>query len=173
MHEFAADPPVERRVGEVLADSEATVAIAEGCTGGLVTALLTAVPGASDYLDRALVPYSYDSLRETLAVSRETLDDHGVVSEPATREIARGVRDTAKTTWGLATTGVAGPSGGSAATPVGTVFVAVSHAGPWGTGASGVTVERHEFDGDRSAVRELGARRALADLRDRVREQRT
>jgi len=168
MHDHAEDPPVERRVGEALADGDATVAVAEGVTGGLVAALLTAVPGASDYLDRVLVPYSYDSLRETLAVSRETLDAHGVVSGPATREMARGVRDTATTTWGVGTTGVAGPSGGTSATPVGTVVVAVAYAGPWGTETSETTVERYVFDGDRAAVRERGARQALADLLARV-----
>lgn len=168
MRQFAADTPIERRVGEALADADETVAVAEGCTGGLVAALLTDVPGASGYLDRALVPYSYDSLRELLAVSRETLDEHGVVSAPVTREIARAVRDTAKTTWGVATTGVAGPGGGSDETPVGTVFVAVAFAGEWGTGTSDATVERYELDGDRHGIREQAARRALSDLLDRV-----
>lgn len=164
MREHAAEPPVEETVGTALRETDATVAVAEGCTGGLVAALLTAVPGASDYLDRGLVPYSYDSLRETLAVSRETLDEHGAVSAPATREIAQGVRDTATTTWGVATTGVAGPGGGTAETPVGTVFVAVAYAGPWGTERSTVSVERYEFDGDRRTVRERGARAALSEL---------
>lgn len=172
MREHAADPPVEETVGEALRETGGTVAVAEGCTGGLVAALLTAVPGASDYLDRALVPYSYDSLRETLAVSRETLDDHGVVSPAATREIAQGIRDTAKTTWGVATTGVAGPGGGSAETPVGTVFVAVAYAGEWGTGSSTVSVERYEFEGDRRDVRERAARRALSDLLSHVEDRR-
>lgn len=171
MDEFAADPPVERAVGRALREADQTVAVAEGCTGGVVSALLTAVPGASDYLDRAMVPYSYDSLRELLAVSRETLDEHGVVSDAATGEIARGVRDTAKTTWGVATTGVAGPDGGSDETPVGTVFVAVAYAGPWGSGTSSVAVERYEFDGDRTAVRERGARAALSDLLCRVEDR--
>jgi nicotinamide-nucleotide amidase len=165
MRQFAADPPVEREVADLLADREERVAVAEGCTGGLVAALLTSVPGASAYLDRGLVPYSYDSLRELLALDRERLDAHGVVSEPVTADIARAARDTARTTWGLATTGVAGPDGGSETTPVGTVFVAVAYAGPWGTGTSETTVARYEFDGDRAAVRERGARQALRDLR--------
>lgn len=171
MRQFASETPIERRVGERLTDAGERVAVAEGCTGGLVSALLTDVPGASDYLDRALVPYSYDSLRELLAVSRETLDEHGVVSVPATREIARAVRDTAKTTWGVATTGVAGPGGGTEETPVGTVFVAVAYAGEWGTRTSDATVERYELDGDRREIRERTARRALSDLLDRIEDR--
>jgi len=166
MRQFAEDPPIERRVGDRLTDCDETVAVAEGVTGGLVSALLTSVPGASANLDRALVPYSYDSLRELLAIDRERLDAHGVVSEPVTADIARAARDTAKTTWGLATTGVAGPDGGSAETPVGTAYVAVAYAGPWSTETSGTTVARYEFDGDRAAVRERAARQALADLHD-------
>jgi len=168
MHQFAEDPPIERRVGDALTDREETVAVAEGLTGGLVSALLTDPPGASAYLDRALVPYSYDSLRELLALDRERLDAHGVVSEPVTADAARGARDTAKATWGVATTGVAGPDGGSEETPVGTAFVAVADAAPWGTDASETTVARYEFDGDRATVRERAARQALRDLLARV-----
>jgi nicotinamide-nucleotide amidase len=164
MHEFASDPPIEERVGDLLGERNETVAVAEGCTGGLVGALLTSVPGASDYLDRVVVAYDYDALRDLLAVSRETLDEHGAVSEPAVRETAQGIRDTADATWGVSTSGVAGPGGGSEETPVGTVFVGVAYAAPWGTSDSGTTVARYEFEGDRAAVRERGARQALLDL---------
>jgi nicotinamide-nucleotide amidase len=164
MHEFADDPPVERWVGDLLRDRGETVAVAEGCTGGLVGALLTATPGASDYLDRVLVPYDYDALRDLLAIPRETLDDHGAVSAPAVEAAARAARDTADATWGVATGGVAGPDGGTDETPVGTAFVGVAYAAPWGTGDSESTVARYEFDGDRAAVRERIARQALRDL---------
>jgi nicotinamide-nucleotide amidase len=166
MHEFASDPPVEERVGDILGDRGETVAVAEGCTGGFVGALLTSVPGSSDHLDRAVVPYDYDALRDLLAVSRETLDDHGAVSEPAVREAAQGIRDTADATWGVATSGIAGPGGGSDEKPVGTGFVGVAYAAPWGSGDSSTTVARYEFDGDRAAVRERLARQALRDLCD-------
>ncbi|SDG22254.1 CinA family protein [Halorientalis regularis] len=168
MHEFASDPPIEETVGDRLREADQTVAVAEGCTGGLVATLLTATPGASDYLDRALVPYSYDSLRELLALDRELLDEHGVVSGPVTRDLARAVRDTAGTTWGLATAGVAGPEGGTPEKPVGTAFVAVAYAGEWGSGTSTASVERYGIDGDRAAVRERVARRALSDLNSHV-----
>jgi nicotinamide-nucleotide amidase len=171
MQQYASEPPIEETIAETLRDREERVAVAEGCTGGLVGSLLTDVPGTSDYLDRVLVPYSYDSLRELLAISREALDTHGVVSAPVTEEIARATRDTAKVTWGIATTGVAGPDGGTADIPVGTGFVAVAHAADWGTEASGATVSRYEFPGSRREVKEQLARQALRDLDARATEE--
>jgi nicotinamide-nucleotide amidase len=172
MREFAADPPVEERVGDALRAAGETVAVAESCTGGLVGSLLTDVPGSSDYFDRSLVTYSYGAKRDLLAVARETLDEYGAVSEPVAREMARGVRDTADADWGVATTGVAGPTGGTEATPVGTVFVGVAHAAPWGSGDSWARVQRYEFDGDRRQVKEQIARQALRDLETAVEEKR-
>jgi len=164
MRDFAEDPPVEQRVGDQLAERAETLSVAETATGGLVGALVTSVPGASDYLDRVLVPYDYDALRTTLAVPRETLDEHGAVSEPVTRDLARAARDTADATWGVATAGVAGPGGGTEDKPVGTGFVGIAYAAPWESGDSTARVSRYEFDGDRVAVRERLARRALRDL---------
>ena len=165
MHDYADDPPLERQVGKDLRNADATVAVAEAATGGLVATLLTDPPGASDYFDRGFVTYAYDSLREVLAVSRETLDDHGAVSGPAVREMAQGARDRARVDYGVATAAVAGPGGGTDDRPVGTAFVAVAEAKPWESGESGVTVERYSFDGDRAAVCERVARQALRDLR--------
>jgi nicotinamide-nucleotide amidase len=168
MREFASDPPVEERVGDALRAAGATVAVAESCTGGLVGSLLTDVPGSSDYFDRSLVTYSYGAKQSTLAVSREALDAHGAVSEPVAREMAAGVRDVAGATWGLSTTGIAGPSGGTPEKPVGTVFVGVARAADWGTGDSFVRVRHHEFDGDRTQIKERIARTALRTLADAV-----
>ena len=165
------DEPVAERVGERLRERGETVAVAESCTGGLIGSLLTDVPGSSDYFDRSVVTYSYDAKRDLLAVSREALDEHGAVSEPVAREMARAVRDTADVTWGVATTGVAGPTGGTAETPVGTAFVGVAYAAPWGSGESTTTVERHAVDGDRRAVKRGIARRALGDLLAAVEER--
>lgn len=156
--------PIEARVGEALRGTGETVAVAESCTGGLVGSLLTDVPGSSDYFDRGLVTYSYDAKLESLGVSREALDEDGAVSERVAREMARGVRDVAGTTWGVATTGIAGPDGGTAEKPVGTVFVAVAYAGAWGSGDSYATVSRHEFDGSRAEIKAQVAERALERL---------
>lgn len=156
----AADA-IERRLGDALRESDATIAVAESCTGGLVGSLLTDVPGSSDYFDRSLVTYSSRAKRALLAVSRESLDAHGAVSEPVARGMARGARDTADATWGLATTGIAGPDGGTDEKPVGTVYIGVAHAGEWGTGESTSRVEHHVFDGTRTEVKAKIARRAL------------
>ncbi|PSP84335.1 CinA family protein [Halobacteriales archaeon QS_1_68_17] len=170
MRQFADDPPIEERLGELLRERGEALAVAESCTGGLVGSLVTDVPGSSDYFDRSLVTYAYDAKREALAVSREALDERGAVSAPVAREMARGVRDVADVTWGLSTTGVAGPTGGTEETPVGTVYVGVAYAADWGTGASRATVERHEFDGSRREIKERIARGALRDLAAAVRE---
>lgn len=164
MDEYAEDPPVEQRVAEDLRAAGETVAVAEAATGGLVATLLTSLPGASDYFDRGYVTYAYDSLREELAVSRETLDEHGAVSGPSVSEMAQAARDRARTDYGVATAAVAGPGGGTDKRPVGTAFVAIASAAPWESGESGVSVERYKFDGGRRAVREQVARQALCDL---------
>jgi nicotinamide-nucleotide amidase len=170
MSDEAADA-IQARIGEALRETDATVAVAESCTGGLIGSLLTDVPGSSDYFDRSVVTYSYDAKRDLLAVDREALDEAGAVSEPVARGMARGVRDTADVTWGVATTGVAGPSGGTDETPVGTAYVGVAYAAPWGSGESSTSVERYEFDGDRTTVKRRIAEQALADLHDAVRSR--
>ncbi|WP_254537443.1 CinA family protein [Halomarina litorea] len=162
------DEPIEKRVGEVLRERDATLAIAESCTGGLVGSRITDVSGASDYFDRSVVSYSYDAKRDLLAISRETLDDHGAVSEPVARQMARAVCDTADATWGLATTGIAGPDGGTDEDPVGTVYVGVANAAPWGTGESRTTVKRHVVEGTREEVKAGFVDRALTDLLERI-----
>jgi nicotinamide-nucleotide amidase len=159
---------IEERVGDALRDRGESVAAAESCTGGLVGSLLTDVPGASDYFDRSVVTYSYDAKLETLGVSRERLDGEGAVSGPVAREMARGVRDAAGVTWAVATTGIAGPTGGSDEKPVGTVFVGVAHAGAWGSGDSWCSVERYGFDGSRTEIKRQIAEQALEDLFEAV-----
>jgi nicotinamide-nucleotide amidase len=157
---------IERRLGRRLRDRAETIAVAESLTGGLVGSLLTDVPGASDYLDRSVVAYSNDAKLDCLGVSRESLDAHGAVSAPVAREMARGVRDDAGTTWGVSTTGIAGPGGGTEEKPVGLVFVGVAYAAPWGTGDSFARAERRVLDGDRPAVKAESARWALRAVED-------
>lgn len=158
------DRELPMEVADALRDREETVAVAESCTGGLIGAALTAIPGASDYFEAGLTTYAYDAKRRHLGVSREHLDEHGAVSEPVALEMARGVRDVADVTWGVATTGVAGPTGGSEETPVGTVFLAVAYAGPWDSGTSYATAARVELEGDRADVRAKTVDRALESL---------
>jgi len=152
------------RVGEALRSRGETVATAESCTGGLVGSLLTDVSGSSDYYDRSVVTYSYDAKLELLSIPRETLDSEGAVSEPVAEAMARAIRDNAGVTWGLATTGIAGPTGGSKEKPVGTVYIGVAHAGPWGSGDSWADADRYVFDGSRTQIKRRIADRALEDL---------
>jgi len=155
---------IEKIAGEQLRERGETLAVAESLTGGRVCARLTAIPGASDYFDRGVVAYSNRAKQTDLGVSRESLDADGAVSESVAREMARGVRDTAGTTWGVSTTGIAGPTGGSDDKPVGLVYVGVAYAGPWGSESSFSRVDRHVFDGDRQAVAQQSAAAALSVL---------
>jgi nicotinamide-nucleotide amidase len=164
------DRPTAATLGDALRELDVTLSIAESCTGGLLAAAVTEVPGASDYFEAGMVTYAYGAKRRLLGVSREALDEHGAVSEPVARAMARAVRDTADVDWGVATTGVAGPTGGDEETPVGTAYVGVAHAAPWGTEASFVRSERVVVDGDRGDVKRGAADAALGALLRAVRE---
>jgi nicotinamide-nucleotide amidase len=161
-----AAPPVAERAGERLADCGETLAVAESCTGGLVGSRVTDVPGASEYFDRSCVTYTYRAKRQLLGVDSETLEAEGAVSESVGHQMAQGVRDTAETDWGLSTTGVAGPERPRSGKPVGTVYVGVARADDPATGEPVTTVERYQFDGTRTEIKERVARQALADLLD-------
>jgi nicotinamide-nucleotide amidase len=115
-------------VGELLRRRGATLAVAESCTGGLIANWLTNTPGSSDYFLFSAVVYANDSKVKVLGVSEETLARKGAVDEETARQMAEGARRAAGATYGLATTGIAGPGGGSAEKPVGTICSAL--AGP-------------------------------------------
>ena len=157
---------IARQVGERLRDSEATIATAESITGGLLSSCLIDIPGASDYVDRSFVAYAYDAKRNMLGITREALDRHGAVSEPVAREMATRARDIADVTWGVSTTGIAGPTGGSEEKPVGTVYIGVAYAAPWGSRASESIVQRENLDGTRLEIKEQATQRALETLVD-------
>ncbi|MDZ7687742.1 MAG: CinA family protein [Halobacteriales archaeon] len=160
---------VRDELAETFADREEYIAVAESATGGLVGSLITDIPGASDFFDRSVVTYTYDAKLEELCVSREALDEHGAVSASVAREMARGVRDKSGTTWGVSTSGIAGPTGGTDEKPVGTVFISVAYAGDWGTQDSYAKAERHVFDGDRRELKRRFAETALRELIDEAR----
>ena len=136
--------------------------LAEACTGGLITASLTDVPGASAVVERGFVPYSNESKGEQLGVPLALLQAHGSVSAEAVAAMAAGALERSRADWAVAETGIAGPAGGTEAKPVGLVFVAVHRRG------GEAVVERHVFQGDRRQVRQAAATRALALLLERV-----
>ena len=148
---------------ESLARRGETVATAESLTGGLLSALLTDVPGASRSLVGGVVSYATRVKVSVLDVPPDVVERHGVVSEECAVAMARGVRRRLDATWGVATTGVAGPDT-QEGRPVGTVWVAV--AGP-GRPASRLLA----LTGDRRAIREASCGAALSLLQDLLREE--
>ncbi len=122
--------PLEAVVGNLLRSRNETLALAESCTGGLVAHRITGVSGSSDYFLLSAVTYANTAKVRILGVSAKTLADHGAVSEETAQEMAEGARKAVGATWGLSTTGIAGPGGGTEEKPVGTVCVGL--AGPAG-----------------------------------------
>jgi nicotinamide-nucleotide amidase len=113
-------------IGRWLTERKETLAIAESCTGGWVANRLTNVSGSSNYFDRGIITYSNAAKVEMLGVPEEIIKEHGAVSEQTARAMAEGVRRVAKTTYGLSTTGIAGPTGGTPDKPVGLVWIALA-----------------------------------------------
>ena len=138
-----------------------TLAVAESCTGGLLSAHLTDVPGASEVFLGGVVSYSNEAKEHFIDVPHETLVEHGAVSEEVARAMAEGVRARFGSDWGAGITGIAGPTGGTEEKPVGLVHWAV--AGP-----DGVSAKHHVFLGDRSIVRVWSLNATLDLLRRRL-----
>ena len=121
---------LETALGKLLKNAGKTIALAESCSGGYVSHLITTVPGSSAYFQGAVVPYHNAFKERILGVKSETLSSHGAVSEATVAEMAEGVRTLFNADYGLASSGIAGPDGGTADKPVGTVWIAC--AGPEG-----------------------------------------
>lgn len=118
--------PGEVLMGNLLKKNHLTIAAAESCTGGLVTSRLTDVPGSSEYVLGSIVSYSNEVKEKLVGVRHETLVAHGAVSRETAQEMAEGVRKAIGTDIGIATTGIAGPGGGTEEKPVGLVYTAVA-----------------------------------------------
>jgi nicotinamide-nucleotide amidase len=113
-------------IGKLLKEKGLTLAVAESCTGGYVSHLITSVPGSSDYFLGSIVPYAYEIKMRQLGVKPETLETYGAVSEPTIKEMANLVRAKFNTDIGVATSGIAGPGGATPDKPVGTIWIAYS-----------------------------------------------
>jgi nicotinamide-nucleotide amidase len=149
---------LEAVVGALLKETGLTVACAESCTGGLLGHRLTNVPGSSSYFLESAVAYADAAKKKRLGVPASLLARHGAVSEQVARAMAAGIKKTSGSDFGLAITGIAGPSGGTAAKPVGLVFTAL--AGP-----RGVIAEENLFWGGRDLVKFQSSQKALNMLR--------
>jgi nicotinamide-nucleotide amidase len=149
---------LERVVGDGLVARGWRIGVAESCTGGLITSRLTDVPGSSAYVDRSVVVYSNAAKTALLQVPPALIEAHGAVSEPVAVAMAAGMRATSGVEVAVATTGIAGPGGGTAEKPVGTVCIAVD-------GPLGAEVRTFRFAGDRQVVKAMASSTAI----DRVR----
>ncbi|HMM77909.1 MAG TPA: nicotinamide-nucleotide amidohydrolase family protein [Gammaproteobacteria bacterium] len=149
---------LSRTLGERLLARGWLLATAESCTGGGIACAVTDIAGSSAWFDRGFVTYSNAAKQDMLGVPAATLAAHGAVSEATARAMASGALARSAAGVAVAVTGVAGPSGGSPAKPVGTVWFAYALAG------SAVHARLHRYDGDRAAVRARTVERALGDL---------
>jgi nicotinamide-nucleotide amidase len=123
------------------------LATAESCTGGMIGAALTDVAGSSNYFERGFITYSNESKHELLGVSADILRSHGAVSAETAAEMVAGALHHSRADIAVAVTGIAGPGGGSAEKPVGTVYIG------WGVRGQPCVTAHHLFDGDRADVR--------------------
>jgi nicotinamide-nucleotide amidase len=153
---------LEEVVVKLLAERKQTLAIAESCTGGFLTHRITNVPGASAVFLAGYVTYSNESKEGMLGVNPLLISEHGAVSEKVAEAMAEGARQRANVTFALATTGIAGPGGGTEAKPVGTVFLALATEG------RPTKVVKRFFPDDRPTFKELAAQTALEMLRQRL-----
>ncbi len=149
-------------VGKLLTANNLTLVAAESCTGGLIAAELTCVPGCSEWFEGAFVTYRPSAKIRMIGVRQQTLDSHGAVSEPVAREMAEGALAASAAGISVSVTGVAGPDGGDLITPVGTVWFAWALKVPE---PQCVQASRHELAGGRERVRELAVRIALEGVR--------
>jgi nicotinamide-nucleotide amidase len=152
---------LEAVVGALLVARGLTVSVAESCTGGLLGHRLTGIPGSSRYFERGVIVYSNQAKEDLLGVPEPLLRAHGAVSGPVAEAMATGICRVGGSACGLAVTGVAGPDGGSAAKPVGTVFIGCAAPGA----AGGVEVRHFRFPGGRDAVKWQSSQAALDMLR--------
>lgn len=145
-------------VARLLLRSGETLALAESCTGGMIAAQLTDIPGASAFLERGAVTYANKAKVSWLKIPAWMIEQEGAVSATTAKLMARGIRRVAATDFGLAVTGIAGPDGGTVEKPVGTVYIALATA-------DGERVVCHHFGGSRDEIRRLSASHALDLLR--------
>ena len=152
---------VQELVHRTLIERGRTLAVAESCTGGTIAARFTAMPGASAYFRCGVVAYANEAKHDLLGVDTETLARYGAVSEQVARRMAEGVRRVAGADYAVATTGIAGPAGGSPEKPVGTVWIAVATP-------SGTTAVVKQCGTDRGQIVDRASAFAIGLLRDRI-----
>jgi nicotinamide-nucleotide amidase len=152
---------LEETLGRLLTERRLTIAVAESCTGGMIAHRITNVSGSSNYFERGVVAYSNESKIALLGVSPSVIDKHGAVSEETAIAMARGVRESARTSIGVSTTGIAGPTGGSADKPVGLVWIGYADA-------EGALAVRFFLGEERLRIKERAAQAAMELVRRKI-----
>ncbi len=155
------DVTFPQAIGDLLITEGKTVAVAESCSGGYVSHLLTSIPGSSRYFNGSIVAYQNEIKKKHLQVGQEILAGHGAVSEPTVKQMASRVREMFNADYGLAISGIAGPSGGSPQKPVGTVWIALADD-------AGVITKKLQLGAEREINIKLSAIRVLDLLRRRI-----
>ncbi|MDY6965663.1 MAG: CinA family protein [Halobacteriota archaeon] len=145
---------IEEKIGELLREKKLTIAIAESCTGGLISHRITDVPGSSDYFEGSVISYSNEVKMKLLGVLEDTLKEFGAVSSGCAVEMAEGIRDLLRTDIGLSATGIAGPGGATPEKPIGLVYIALSSRAE-------TNWRRFNFKGNREENKESSSVEAL------------
>jgi len=157
----ADEEELEEIVGKILTEKKLTLAVAESCTGGLITDRITNVSGSSNYFERGVIAYSNQSKVEILGVPEELIRRHGAVSSEVAKAMAEGARKIARVDIGLSTTGIAGPTGGSPEKPVGLVWIGYADK-------TETIAQKFNFGDDRRRVKERAAQAALELVRRKL-----
>ena len=152
---------LEKAIGIRLREGKWTLSIAESCTGGLVCDRITTISGSSDYFMGGMVTYSNESKAEHLGVLSSIIKRHGAVSSQVARRMAQGVRKAFHTTFGLSTTGVAGPTGGTKRSPIGRVFIGISDG-------KRTWVKKRDLQGSRREIKKKATEEALQFFYERL-----
>ena len=152
---------LEEAIAKLLIERGETLAVAESCTGGMISNRLTNISGSSQFFERGVISYSNDAKIQMLGVPEKLIKADGAVSAEVARTMAEGVRNLASTDYGMSVTGIAGPTGGTAEKPVGLVYVGYADA-------RGSSVEKHTFANDRIGNKQRSVQAALNLLRKNI-----
>lgn len=155
---------IPRKCGEILTGGKLTLAVAESCTGGLISHMLTDIPGSSRYLLAGVVAYSNRAKTSLLKVPEAVIKKHGAVSSQTARHMAEGVREIISSDLGIGVTGIAGPGGATDQKPVGTVYIAVFFKDK-------TTCKKFAFTGNRGDIKLKTALAALEMLKNALTNQ--
>ena len=152
---------ISSQIHRILINNGKTISVAESCTGGLLSKMLTDLSGSSNFFILGVVAYNNKAKESVLKIPKDIIHKNGAVSAEIAKRMAKSVKRIAKTDFGIGITGIAGPSGGSAEKPVGTVFIAVSNK-------NRVICKKFKFSGSRNIIRAKSALKALELLKTLV-----